>query len=759
MAGDVVYLVVGKAEENTPEKTLVEYKNIATNHPGCLSSTLSQDVGAKDYRLTQEWESKSTFLAFHRMVPLPENVILNHYEATQFAAPGITKGPHHVWGKAERRDLTKTKGRLFFLSIEGRTKHALFNNTTDLQFDVQMRFPQQDMKPMPPRATQQAEQFKLTIFPGQTVPFVQGKWNGGYALSYSYGPVTDSRFLDENAKGIQQKVATEITQFKEFLVSKGVNIEQPGILESEDFDERAVNLCMAEGKNYVDLKWPPQQSSISRSWEGKRRVLAWMRPEDYLPEEYKGKIEHIVKDIECDDIDQGALGDCWFLAAVAACAESPEQLVVPIFRNNHRMRSNAGDYIAQHKRELAAGFFRVRLAKHGWWKWNIVDTFLPVQPLQEPGGPCFAKNKQEPNEMWVAILEKCYAKLHGSYVAISGGDPAVAMSDITGFPTISFDWKENEQLFEKILNYDENGRMIWLSTPGEDASDYMGGGATEAAREKASKYEDVGLGTGHAYTVLKAAKIDVERRGSTVTHRILQIRNPWGNSVEWNKAWSDNSKEWREYPEVLEHIKHKWDIATPEQMFQNDGSYWMAWQDCLQYFNGGGACLRNQYWQDIRYKTSFSDGSPEHIFKIKPTVKCQCIAFAVQHDRRGLHKDDPLREMCALRVEIVSQAPKKPMFDVIAQSNNGVFMYAHQVVAFEVGKEGEPVLLEEGVEYYVILRQHPGEQKQQVRNRENVVLCIQTSPGNRNQHCRGIAPLVVTPEVCKNSCFLSFCFL
>ena len=411
------------------------------------------------------------------------------------------------------------------------------------------------------------------------------------------------------------------------------------------------------------------------------------------------------------------------------------------------MREDAEAYMKEHKRELEAGLFRVRLAKHGWWRWNIIDSFFPVQPIMEPGGPCFAKNKQEPNEMWVAALEKCYAKLHGSYVAISGGDPAVAMADLTGFPTLSFDWKDTNGLFAKILQHDENGRMLWVSTPGEDPSDYMGGSVSENAKTKSQKYEDVGLGTGHAYTVLKACEVIVQRNGIDMPIQILQIRNPWGNSIEWNRAWSDNSKEWREYPEVLEYIKHKWDIATPEQMFQDDGSFWMSWEDCQRYFNGGGVCLRHNGWQDFRFKTSFSDGIPEHIVKIKPTVTCQCLAFAAQHDRRGLKKDDARREMCALRVEIVTPG-KKPMFDTIAQSNNGVFMYANQVVAFSTENTDEPAVLEAGKEYYIITRQHPGEQKPTVRNRDDIVVCIQTSPGSKNQHCRGIAPITVTDSVC-----------
>jgi hypothetical protein len=38
----------------------------------------------------------------------------------------------------------------------------------------------------------------------------------------------------------------------------------------------------------------------------------------------------------------------------------------------------------------------------------------------------------DPNVFWPGIVEKAYAKLHGSYVSLQGGSVADALVDLTG---------------------------------------------------------------------------------------------------------------------------------------------------------------------------------------------------------------------------------------------------------------------------------------------------------------------------------------
>lgn len=48
--------------------------------------------------------------------------------------------------------------------------------------------------------------------------------------------------------------------------------------------------------------------------------------------------------------------------------------------------------------------------------------------------------------------------------------------------------------------------------------------------------------------------------------KLIRIRNPWGDDVEWNGAWSDKAKEWNSFDE-----QQKKDIGFK---IESDGEFW-----------------------------------------------------------------------------------------------------------------------------------------------------------------------------------------
>ena len=63
----------------------------------------------------------------------------------------------------------------------------------------------------------------------------------------------------------------------------------------------------------------------------------------------------------------------------------------------------------------------------------IVDDFIPV--YKGTNSPAFASSYE--SELWVSLLEKGWAKLHGTFARIEGGLPCHAMTHISGAPSES----------------------------------------------------------------------------------------------------------------------------------------------------------------------------------------------------------------------------------------------------------------------------------------------------------------------------------
>ena len=149
--------------------------------------------------------------------------------------------------------------------------------------------------------------------------------------------------------------------------------------------------------HFIDPSFPPDDTSIwdwsgGEQWPLKEKPV-WKRAKDFT----EGTPELFLDGIEPNDIVQGALGDWWFLASIASIAENPA-LIRRLF-------------ITQNYNEW--GFYKLKIWKDGEWVEVVVDDYFP---WHLNGYPMFTRGRGD--ELWVLLLEKAYAKLHGNYCAI-----------------------------------------------------------------------------------------------------------------------------------------------------------------------------------------------------------------------------------------------------------------------------------------------------------------------------------------------------
>ena len=123
------------------------------------------------------------------------------------------------------------------------------------------------------------------------------------------------------------------------------------------------------------------------------------------------------------DINQGEIGDCWFLAALANLAEDKDETFHRVVPENQNFKE--GSY---------CGLFRFRFFRFGEWVEVVIDDRLPTRN----GELIYLKANNDMKddateiEFWSPLLEKAYAKLYGSYKALEGGLTIEAAVDFSG---------------------------------------------------------------------------------------------------------------------------------------------------------------------------------------------------------------------------------------------------------------------------------------------------------------------------------------
>ncbi|XP_028676166.1 calpain-2 catalytic subunit-like [Erpetoichthys calabaricus] len=391
---------------------------------------------------------------------------------------------------------------------------------------------------------------------------------------------------------------------------------------NQDFDLLR-SQYLGAGRLFVDETFPAAPESLGFKELGpnssKTRGVVWKRPKELC-----SNPQFIVGGATRTDICQGALGDCWLLAAIASLTLDEDVMarVVP------------SDQSFQDK---YSGIFHFQFWQFGEWVDVVIDDRLPTKD-----GELLFVHSAEKNEFWSALLEKAYAKVNGCYEALSGGSTTEGFEDFTGGISELYELhKPPKNLFMIIKKALDRGSLLGCSID-----------ITSASETEAVTFQK--LVKGHAYSLTGATEVNYRGR----TEQLVRIRNPWGQ-VEWTGAWSDNSSEWNAVePSQRQNIK------------ADDGEFWMSFTDFMRHYSRVEICnltpdtltsdeIKN--WSVCHYDGSWRRGStaggcrnnpytfwmnPQYVIKLEEEddehhgheTGCSFIVGLIQKNRRRMRK-------------------------------------------------------------------------------------------------------------------------
>ena len=273
-----------------------------------------------------------------------------------------------------------------------------------------------------------------------------------------------------------------------------------------------------------------------------------------------------------------------------------------------------------------AGCYLVYFYINGVRRGVIIDDYLPCKN----GKPVFAQSRE--SELWVNLLEKAWAKLHGNYQRVEGGLPCHASCHVAGVPSRSIRHKavEDANEFKSLIKFcDENQYTMIAATYGQGEG-----------------VDGNGIVAGHAYSLISCHEVKDE--GKPVT--LVRLRNPWGRG-EWKGDWSDKSSKWT--PQLKQQLG-----------FQDadDGLFFMNINEYKEIFQSTSFCMTNDpvYKHSTLYHRMINNCTAYFQFMTTKPVGYNKTCFGIQvcqqgprlqHYRDESSKFDPSRFSIVLMTE------------------------------------------------------------------------------------------------------------
>jgi hypothetical protein len=363
---------------------------------------------------------------------------------------------------------------------------------------------------------------------------------------------------------------------------------------------------MSTDSLWQDLDFQPIEQHVHDVKKTLKKPYKWLRPDKYAASVLSEVAPHDSFDYS---IRQGDVGDCYLIEAFYELLEQETYWT-------EQQKSMHENWREVHKRIIdivkfdneRPGRATATMKLQGVERDIEIDDLIPCYTASNI--PAFAHlvnigHKSRGWEyQWVALLEKAFAKIAGSYFWLEGSfeteirdrrgriKPFYSLLGALPCPTVFLNNREEPAEVARNQNTDASWQRLVTMFKPDGIRTYGGMAATIGSDGWEKAIYSVGLVPCHAYSVVQVFELG--------NSRIVQLRNPHGMSY-WHGAWSDNDKlNWteqniREYENEFHFVAKKATITTRTHAFRtrtgkevapevNDGVFFMSMQDFATYF-------------------------------------------------------------------------------------------------------------------------------------------------------------------------------
>lgn len=311
--------------------------------------------------------------------------------------------------------------------------------------------------------------------------------------------------MKTTAISVEETIAVYTRSEEKLLEDASASLEKEGPAMAADM----VKQCDAKVKRFATLnnqssfsdgndpEFPPTMQSIGDAGstcgdtaagisEGCEKYNHWKTMQDVAKS--KGLTFSVIgtSGINWNDVQQGELGNCYFLAALAAIANARPEILDNMFVDKHLWSEN---------------IFKTRWFFGGQESIVTVDNMIPAGDYGT-----FFTHQSLTGEFWTVILAKTWAKIYGNFKAVEAGNSDVVIRAITGSAS------------EYLLMPQQTADKLWnILLKGTQQKFPTGAGTGSVGNPTA-----YGLAVGHAYAVM-GARVD-ETYG-----KVVEMYNPWGS--------------------------------------------------------------------------------------------------------------------------------------------------------------------------------------------------------------------------------------